>query len=120
MQSFTSRILSHKSLCPLVSDQHRSNWKENKFGTKFHRGGGGEGGGGLNNKETDGTEKLVRGGVGGGGVRSGPRTENNNAAIKLRTIGLFYKTTSSIHFSVVNFACKYHCLLWKRCFQLSI
>ena len=64
MQSFTSRILSHKSLCPLVSDQHRSNWKENKFGTKFHRGGGG-GGGGLNNKETDGTEKLVRG-VGGG------------------------------------------------------
>ena len=62
MQSFTSRILSHKSLCPLVSDQHRSNWKENKFGTKFHRGGGG-----LNNKETDGTEKLVRGGVGGGG-----------------------------------------------------
>ena len=113
MQSFTSRILSHKSLCPLVSDQHRSNWKENKFGTKFHRGGGG-----LNNKETDGTEKLVRGG--GGGVRSGPRTENNNAAIKLRTIGLFYKTTSSIHFSVVNFACKFHCLLWERCFQHSI
>ena len=64
MQSFTSRILSHKSLCPLVSDQHRSNWKENKFGTKFHRGGRG---GGLNNKETDGTEKLVRGGGGGGG-----------------------------------------------------
>ena len=62
MQSFTSRILSHKSLCPLVSDQHRSNWKENKFGTKFHRGGGG-----LNNKETDGTEKLVRGVCGGGG-----------------------------------------------------
>ena len=83
MQSFTSRILSHKSLCPLVSDQHRSSSKENKFGTKFHRGGGG-----LNNKETEGTEKLVRG---GGGVRSGPRTENNNAAIKLRTIGLFYK-----------------------------
>ena len=81
MQSFTSRILSHKSLCPLVSDQHRSSWKENKFGTKFHRGGGGGrkkggaggeekreggggggGGGGLNNKETEGTEKLVRGG----------------------------------------------------------
>ena len=59
MQSFTSRILSHKSLCPLVSDQHRSSWKENKFGTKFHRGGGG-----LNNKETEGTEKLVRGGGG--------------------------------------------------------
>ena len=63
MQSFTSRILSHKSLCPLVSDQHRSSWKENKFGTKFHRGGGGGG----NNKETGGTEKLVRGGGGGGG-----------------------------------------------------
>ena len=30
--------------------------------------------------------------------------ENNNAAIKLRTIGLFYKTTSSIHCSVVNLA----------------
>ena len=86
-----------------------------KFAVVYVKGGGGA------KKETDGTEKLVEGGGGGEGKEWGVDQEQRTTMPQYSyEPSVYFITTLSIHFSVVNFACKYHSLLWETCFQLSI